>query len=80
MEEQKKRGKDTTGAKRLGEMRERMVRLPEVYLTPEAYAEVEAMLLANEGKNKADLLRVALHEKFIRWKGAQAVEPGPEKK
>lgn len=62
-----KRGKDTTGGKRVGALRERMVRMPEVHLTPEAYAEVEAMLAAGESASKADLMRQALHEKYLRF-------------
>lgn len=65
-EKKPKRGRDTTGAKRLGELRERMVRMPEVYLAPDAYAEVEALLAAGEAGSKADLIRQALHEKYLR--------------
>lgn len=62
-----KRGRDTTGGKRVDALRERMVRMPEVHLTPEAYAEVEAMLAAGESSSKADLMRQALHEKYLRF-------------
>ena len=62
-----KRGKDTTSGKRLASLRERTVRMPEVYLTPEAYAEVEAMLADGESNSKTDLMRQALHEKYLRW-------------
>lgn len=67
-EKKPKRGRDTTGAKRLGELRARMVRMPEVHLTPEAYAEVEALLAAGEASNKTDLIRQALREKYLRFK------------
>lgn len=66
-EEKKPRGKDTTSGKRLESLRGRMVRMPEVHLTPDAYAEVEAMLTAGESSSKADLMRQALHEKYLRW-------------
>lgn len=62
-----RRGVDTTGGKRLVSLRERTVRMPEVHLTPEAYAEVEVMLAAGESVSKADLMRQALHEKYIRF-------------
>lgn len=69
MAEEKKpqRGSDKTGAKRLEVLRKRMVRMPEVYLTPEACAEVDALLAAGEAGNKSDLIRRALHEKYLRW-------------
>jgi hypothetical protein len=60
-----KRGKDTTGGKRLASLRERTVRMPEVHLTPDAYAEVEALLAAGECDSKAELMRQALHE--VSW-------------
>ena len=61
------KNKDTTGAKRLAQLRERMVRMPEVHLTPESYAEVEAMISAGESRSKTELIRQALHEKYLRW-------------
>lgn len=67
-----KRGRDTTGGKRLDALRDRTVRMPEVHLTPEAYAEVEAMLAAGEGDNKTNLMRQALHEKYLRWQKKKA--------
>lgn len=67
MAENKKRtrGKDTTGTKRQQGLRKLKTRI-EAYLDPNASAEVAAMLAAGEASDKADLVRRALHEKYLR--------------
>lgn len=67
-----KRGKDATIGKRVASLRERTIRMPEVHLTPSAYAEVEAMLTGGVSASKADLQRQALHEKYLRWVSEKA--------
>lgn len=73
MTEEKKttRGQDNTGAKRQQALRERKIRI-EAYLEPEAFAEVTAMLAGGEGTDKADLVRQALREKYVRWMDKKA--------
>ena len=64
--ETSKRGRDTTGAKRQRELR---AAKPEVraFLTPEQSAEVEALIAGGECVDKADAIRQALHEKYLRF-------------
>lgn len=68
MTEEKKtsRGRDTTGAKRQRELR---AAKPEVraFVTPEQLAEVEALIAGGECVDKADAVRQALHEKYLRF-------------
>jgi hypothetical protein len=61
-----KRGSDTTGAKRQRELR---ATKPEIraFLTPEEFAEVEALIAAGECTDKADVIRQAVHEKYSRF-------------
>lgn len=67
MEEKKKvRGKDSTGAKRQTALRARKPRV-EAFMTPEEYREVELMLSGGVSATQADLVRQALHEKYLRW-------------
>lgn len=66
-----KRGNDTTGGKRQKAIRERKVRV-EALLEPSEYAEVMALIEAGECRDKADAIRQALHEKYLRWKEQKA--------
>lgn len=73
MTEEKKpgRGRDTTGAKRQRELR---ATKPEVraFLTPEQFAEVEALIAAGECVDRADVVRQAVHEKYLRFIAGKA--------
>ncbi len=60
-----KQSYDTTGTKRQRALRARKPRV-EAYLTPEEYAEVEALITAGQCANQADAVRQALHEKYLR--------------
>lgn len=66
-----KRGKDTTGAHRQAALRERKPKV-EAFLTLEEYAEVEDLIAGGECSDKADAVRQALHEKYLRWKKKKA--------
>jgi len=68
MTEEKKpsRGRDTTGAKRQRALRAAKPKV-EAFLTPEQFAEVQAMLAAGVCADKAELVRQALHEKYLRF-------------
>lgn len=70
-EGKKRRGKDTTGAKRQAALRERKERV-EALLEPEEFAELQALIDAGECRDKADGIRQSLHEKYLRWKSAKA--------
>jgi hypothetical protein len=60
------RGRDTTGAKRQRELR---AAKPEIraFVTQEQFAEVEALIAGGECVDKADAVRQALHEKYLRF-------------
>lgn len=68
MTEEKKpsRGRDTTGAKRQRELR---AAKPEIraFMTPEQFAEAEALVASGECADKADVVRQAVHEKYLRF-------------
>lgn len=66
MTEKKTQPKDKTGALRQAAIRARKVRV-EALLEPAEYAEVEALIAAGECNDKADAVRQALHEKYLRW-------------
>lgn len=68
-----KRGQDNTGKQRIRDLRTRKERV-EAYLDPSAYTEVETLIAAGEATDKADLVRQALHEKYLRWTKAEAVK------
>lgn len=59
--------KDPHGAKRIRAMRDAKERF-EAYLDDAEAAEAHALIAAGEGADKADLVRKALHEKYLRWK------------
>lgn len=61
-----KRGRDTTGAKRQRELRAAKTKV-EAFLTQEQLAEVEALIAGGECADKADAVRQALHEKYLRF-------------
>lgn len=69
--ETSKRGRDTTGAKRQRALR---ATKPEIraFLTPEQFAEVEALIAGGECVDKADAIRQALHEKYLRFMAEKA--------
>ena len=68
MNEEKKpsRGRDTTGAKRQRELRASKPKV-EAFLTSAQFAEVEVLIAAGECVDKADAVRQALHEKYLRF-------------
>lgn len=63
---QPKRGRDTTGAKRQRELR---AAKPEIraFLTLEEFEEVRALIAGGECTDKADVVRQAVHEKYLRF-------------
>ena len=68
MTEEKKtsRGRDTTGAKRQRELR---AAKPEVraFVTPEPRAVGESLIAGGDCVDKADAVRLALHQKYLRF-------------
>jgi len=64
-EEKKPRGKDTTSAKRQRELRASKPKV-EAFMTPEQFTEVEALISSGECADKADVVRQAVHEKYLR--------------
>lgn len=62
----KSRQKDPTGAKRQAAIRSRKERV-EALLEPAEHDEVKALIESGVCKDKADAVRQALHEKYLRW-------------
>lgn len=62
----RKRGRDTTGAKRQRAQRANKMSV-EAFMTAEEFAEVEALIAGGECSNKADVVRQAVHEKYLRF-------------
>jgi hypothetical protein len=58
--------KDPTGAKRQRELRAAKPEL-RAFVTPEQYAEAMALIVGGECANQADVVRQAVHEKYLRW-------------
>lgn len=63
--------KDPTGAKRQRELRAAKPEL-RAFVTPEQYAEAMVLIEGGECSNIADLVRQAVHEKYLRWKRKKA--------
>ncbi len=61
-----KRGNDTTGAARQAALRAAKPKV-EAFLTPEQFAEVEALIAGGECTDKADVVRQSVHEKYLRF-------------
>lgn len=66
VEKKPKRGKDTTGAVRQAALRAAKPKV-EAFLTPDQFAEVEALIAGGECTDKADVVRQAIHEKYLRF-------------
>lgn len=61
-----RRGRDTTGAQRQRDLRASKPKL-EAFMSPEQFAEVEALIAGGECTDKADVVRKAVHEKYLRF-------------
>lgn len=70
-EKKPKRGRDTTGAQRQRDLR---AAKPEIraFLSPAQFAEVEALISGGECTDKADVVRQAVHEKYLRFMAKKA--------
>lgn len=65
-ENKPERGRDTTGAQRQRDLRARKPKL-EAFVTPEQFAEAMTLIAGGECVDKADVVRQAVHEKYLRF-------------
>lgn len=70
-EKKPKRGRDTTGAQRQRDLRASKPKL-EAFVTPEQFAEAMTLIASGECTDKADVVRQAVHEKYLRFIAGKA--------